>query len=229
MSSLKNAQKSHQKKYKERGQLSSRRHLGLLEKHKDYVARARDYHKKEKQLNILRKKASEKNPDEFYFKMISQKTTDGVHTIVNEKKYTAEQLKLMKSQNLNYINFKRNLERKKIEKLQNELHMIDDVANHQREHVFFVDTEKEAKKFRKKQATANPNESKDVKHRTNAKPEGKKKRAYRLLEQRIQRERQLDECRKGLELQKNLMGKGRRIKIKKDGHSAFKWKPQRKR
>ena len=37
---------------------------------------------------------------------------DGIHTIVNEKKYTAEQLKLMKSQNLNYINFKRNLERK---------------------------------------------------------------------------------------------------------------------
>ena len=33
-----------------------------------------------------------------------------MHTIQNEHKYTNEQLKLMKTQDLNYINFKRSVE-----------------------------------------------------------------------------------------------------------------------
>ena len=42
--------------------------------------RAKDFKQKEKRLNILRKKAEFKNPDEFYFGMVSAKLVDGVHT-----------------------------------------------------------------------------------------------------------------------------------------------------
>lgn len=58
---------------------ANRKKLGLLEKHKDYVERARDYHRKEDALNVLRNKARDRNPDEFYFKMVNTETRNGVH------------------------------------------------------------------------------------------------------------------------------------------------------
>lgn len=57
------------REHKERSQPSHRRKYGLLEKHKDYVERARDYHKKQDYLQTLRKKAAFRNPDEFYTAM----------------------------------------------------------------------------------------------------------------------------------------------------------------
>jgi hypothetical protein len=60
--------------HRERAQPASRKKLGLLEKHKDYVLRARDYHRKEKRIKSLREKARDRNPDEFYFGMINKKT-----------------------------------------------------------------------------------------------------------------------------------------------------------
>eukprot|EP00794_Sanderia_malayensis_P000340 gene340-973_t len=245
MSSLRNAQKGRQRQYKERGQLSNRKHLGLLEKHKDYVARARDYHKKEKQLRILRRKASERNPDEFYFKMVNQKTKEGVHTISKNKNYTADQLKLMKTQDLNYVNMKRNVERKKIEKLQGELHFLDNADNAGRQHVFFVDSAKEvqnfdpAKKLRTlpeflERAHNRPTSEMMEKSLNIADDhaelaEKKKGQSYKELEQRLKREKLLDETRMEMELQKKLMGKGRRRKIEDGDKGVYKWKRQRKR
>jgi len=57
-SSLRNAIK--RVAHKERSQPSWRKKLGLLEKHKDYVIRAKDYNKKKAYLNTLKVKASEK-------------------------------------------------------------------------------------------------------------------------------------------------------------------------
>ena len=48
--------------------------MGLLEKHKDYVERAKNYHVKERRLKGLRTKAAFRNPDEFYFKMLNAST-----------------------------------------------------------------------------------------------------------------------------------------------------------
>ena len=72
MSSLKNS--LHRRSHKERSQLSHRTRLGILEKHKDYVLRARDYHSKQDRLKRLAQKASERNKDEFYFGMNKQRT-----------------------------------------------------------------------------------------------------------------------------------------------------------
>jgi U3 small nucleolar RNA-associated protein 11 len=71
-SSLKNA--LHRRNHKERSQLAHRTKLGILEKHKDYVLRARDYHSKQDRLNRLKQKAAERNKDEFYFSMVREKT-----------------------------------------------------------------------------------------------------------------------------------------------------------
>ena len=71
-SSLRNS--LHRRNHKERSQLAHRSKLGILEKHKDYVQRARDYHSKQDRLNHLRQKAAERNQDEFYFSMVKEKT-----------------------------------------------------------------------------------------------------------------------------------------------------------
>lgn len=61
----------HRRQHKERGQLTHRKKLGLLEKHKDYVQRAKDHHSKRDRIKRLRQKALlEKNKDEFYFGMV---------------------------------------------------------------------------------------------------------------------------------------------------------------
>jgi U3 small nucleolar RNA-associated protein 11 len=165
MSSLRNAVR--QRTHRERGQLPSRKHLGHLEKHKDYVLRARDYHFKEKRLAALRQKAYFRNPDEFYFKMINTRTKDGVHIAERSEQLPEEMRKLLKTRDLNYVSYVRSIDRKKIDKLQGELQLVgamddeDDfipldgkVAEPSSNagpirptHTFFVDTEQEAKEF----------------------------------------------------------------------------------
>jgi Utp11 protein len=58
---------------------AARRKLGLLEKKSDYKARAADFQRKRATLASLRRKAEQRNPDEFYFAMEKQRTKGGVH------------------------------------------------------------------------------------------------------------------------------------------------------
>ena len=111
MSSLNNAHKS-QRTHRERHQPQARKKLGLLEKRSDYKARADDYNTKKATLKKLAKKTLNKNPDEFYHHMIGSGMKDGVHyEKTKQEVLTAEQVKLMQTQDLRYVTYKRNIER----------------------------------------------------------------------------------------------------------------------
>lgn len=51
-------------------------------------------------LQALKRKAEERNPDEFYFGMQKKKTKDGVHDgkLTVQNKYSQDELRLMKTQ-----------------------------------------------------------------------------------------------------------------------------------
>ena len=112
MSSFRNAVK--RKTHKERAQPESRKRFGLLEKHKDYVERARDYNKKKKRIQALQEKAAFRNPDEFYMKMQNMATKRGVHANLGEDSIDADTLKLFKTQDLSYVTLKKQSEQTKI-------------------------------------------------------------------------------------------------------------------
>ncbi|CAI5943088.1 unnamed protein product, partial [Closterium sp. NIES-64] len=104
MSSLRNVVK--RKAHKERAQPVARRRLGLLEKHKDYVLRAKDFHRKEDAIRTMREKAAMRNPDEFYFKMEHSRLNRGRHVRVEKEEWTEEEVRLMNSQDMGYIRTK---------------------------------------------------------------------------------------------------------------------------
>ncbi|KAJ8083742.1 hypothetical protein PM082_002508 [Marasmius tenuissimus] len=126
-SSLRNS--VHRRNHKERSQLAHRAKLGLLEKHADYVKRARDYHSKQDRLTRLKQKAAEKNKDEFYFSMAKEKTKGGVH--VKDRGNVAlptDMIKVLKTQDENYVRTMRASNMKKIDKLKNQLSNIIDLT-----------------------------------------------------------------------------------------------------
>lgn len=131
------------KQHRERAQPKERRRWGLLEKKKDYQLRAKDFHKKEAHLKLLRKKASERNPDEYYHGMVRRRTENGV--LVQEQKeeeLTPEQYKLYKTQDIGYIRVLVNTEKKKIDKLEKEL-----LLKSTGKHTVFVNDENTAREF----------------------------------------------------------------------------------
>ncbi|KAL4799020.1 small-subunit processome, partial [Aspergillus venezuelensis] len=69
MSSMRNAVQ--RRNHRERGQLQGREKWGILEKHKDYSLRAKDYSQKKQKIKRLEEKVRDRNPDEFAFGMMS--------------------------------------------------------------------------------------------------------------------------------------------------------------
>ncbi|KAI9648631.1 hypothetical protein NHQ30_003269 [Ciborinia camelliae] len=137
--------------YKERSQPEERKRWGLLEKHKDYSARARDFNKKKAKLKALKQKVLEKNPDEFYFGMVNRKGPSKTG-----KKYTGtvngdrgnqvlnqDAVRLFKTQDLGYVRTMRNKALKEVEELEQR---AVGIKGHGKKVVFVEDEEEQQEK-----------------------------------------------------------------------------------
>lgn len=93
----------------------------------------------------LSEKARQRNPDEFYHKMINATIKDGEHhTIQRQTSETKKNMKLDQLHDLALVGLKRQVEKNKADKLQSNLHLID-FGNKQNQHIFFVNDVKEVK------------------------------------------------------------------------------------
>lgn len=129
MSSLRNAVK--RITHKERSQPRARQHLGILEKKKDFVVRAKHHHTRTKQLATLREKAAQRNPDEFYFGMQRNQVINGKHTKTFEARNEElghlighDAVRIMKDQDLSYIRMQIQKDQSQIQKLETNLHFL---------------------------------------------------------------------------------------------------------
>lgn len=90
--------------HRERAQPLNRQRLGLLEKHKDYVHRARDYKSKKDRIKKLREKAAFRNKDEFYWGMVKGQTKGGVAIADRgNESLSTDMVRLLKSQDVGYV------------------------------------------------------------------------------------------------------------------------------
>lgn len=235
MSSLRNAVK--RVTHKERSQPDSRKKLGFLEKHKDYVERAKDFHKKQDYLKVLKKKAADRNPDEFYFKMHkSQVNSKGVHKEKKDGSLDQSVVKSLKTQDLGYIIHKKAVDDNKAARLKRSLHLIgedSEAVGKKRKHRVFVETEDEQAAFdpvahldtvpelighsfnrlRKAQLEKMAEEETMLSAEQLKKALDKRKKAYKELEARDKRASKLAGALQGLQTQRNLMGKGTKKKV----------------
>ncbi|XP_073015541.1 probable U3 small nucleolar RNA-associated protein 11 [Primulina eburnea] len=230
MLSLRNA--IPRKAHKERAQPHLRRKFWLLEKHKDYVIRARAYHQKEQTLLKLKEKAALRNPDEFYFKKIKTKIVGGVHKPeFQANKYTNEELMLMKTQDIGNILQKLQTEKKKIERLNGMLHSLDNQSSSK--HVYYADNgEEEAREVPKKVSEqGNPSAFKDLPNVILRKTYS----SYRELEARKKRLKGLEKIYTDMSMQKELQKRGKKRKLREDemvsptSRPVYKWRQERKR
>ena len=150
MSSLRNAVK--RIAHKERSQPQARAHFGILEKKKDYRQRAQDFHRKQDRIQAMRRKASMRNPDEFYFGMNNAEIHDGRHRKTQrarqeENGIAPETVRLMKDQDLSYVRLQKQRDARKVEKLKTSLHYLGVQVEEKRKHTIFVDSQQDADNF----------------------------------------------------------------------------------
>ncbi|XP_003741267.1 probable U3 small nucleolar RNA-associated protein 11 [Galendromus occidentalis] len=252
MSSFAKSQKTAQRIHKERHQLADRRHLGALEKKKDYRVRARDTNEKKAQIKRLRQKVLEKNSDEFYFHMKNAALVDGVHQDkVKGEEFSDEQLKLMQTQDLRYVQMKRLIETQKIEKLKANLHCIGLTEETPNTHTFFDEEGKPMKDVdlgEKFQTTPELAERKynrlslddfgvdEVVLKEEVLKDAAKeaKRKYRELESRVKREQALRVLEEKVQMKKLLLDKkhppkARVVEGSKSQAPVYVWAKERKR
>lgn len=237
MSVWKKATKLNQKTHRERKQPEERKHLGLLEKKKDYVNRAKDYNEKKATLKLLRRKALNKNPDEFYHHMINSKIDNGVHhEKETEEEDTPEQLQLMRTQDLKYITLKRTQELKKIERLQAQLHLQSVKCKSKNKHTYFKNNlEDNAGSSSSQLDNLTKVELPDIDLAELTQATLKRKRLYNELIRRINREKELAiiqqkiEMKKHIEMKKSVLPPKRLRKATKDRAPIYVWKYERKK
>jgi len=253
MSSLRNAVKG-QKFHRERHQPSARQHLGFLEKKRDYKLRANDDNKKKHQLKALRRKAQNRNPDEFYFHMVNSRTKEGRHhELQAEEDLPEEQLALLQSQDVRYIRQRRQLETRKLARLTAELHLLDAEGKPENTHTFFTESKKEARELDVAERMQTAPELLDrtynrptvaqlaqmapPKHTNEAQLDrilAEKKARYSELAKRVERQKVLGLMERRMDLKRHLQDK--KVLPPKKVHPGnagqapvYKWKTERKR
>lgn len=236
------------KQHKERSQILSRAKYGLLEKKKDYKLRADDYHKKEAALKALRLKAEQYNPDEYYHAMTRRKTDeDGIIiTDRGNESLSVAQVKLLKSQDVNYVRTMRLNEKEKAGKLRNQLNFKSNGK-----HTVFVDLDEHQDAFSaakyfdtdesfldrrenrlrlKQLETSDRLITQEIDHDSKDELKKKKVRQYKLLKEHMMREKQLRQVEERLELTREVMKKGDKKKmVDSNGNVVFNWKAMRKK
>lgn len=112
--------------HRERGQPLEREKWGVLEKHKDYSLRARDYEEKRARLKILRQKAAERNPDEFNYGMLKSKTNKG-KKLADRGNATLgpDVVRLLKTQDIGYLQCTLQKTQRAIQRLQHEFVLVE--------------------------------------------------------------------------------------------------------
>ena len=153
--------------HKERSQPQGRKHLGILEKKKDYKKRADDYHRKEDRIKVMQQKASMRNPDEFYFGMNKTQMKDGKHQVAvdnDRSNLSHDVIRLMKDQDLSYVRMQKQKDSKKVDRLKSSLHLMgvgedgdaigrsgggagNGANSKKRKHTIFLDNAEDAKNF----------------------------------------------------------------------------------
>lgn len=246
MSSLHRAFKSHQRVHRERVNVLTQ---GFLERKKDYQVRAAEYNRRNALIKTLKKKTLDKNPDEFHFGMKKARLVNGVHTQLlddDDEEVPVEELKLMETQDMNYVNYRRSIDIKKIEKLQNELHLIDSSVKPPNKHTFFVDSKEEKKNFdiadRMKMDKkllkmgfnfANPERLAKVSIDDIERSNEIKMLKYRRLENKMKREETLKAVNEKMLIKKHLLNKKEKAKklpkSQTGGQTVYHWKTERKK
>ncbi|KAL3246889.1 hypothetical protein ABHI18_012585 [Aspergillus niger] len=130
MSSMRNAVQ--RRNHRERGQLEGREKWGILEKHKDYSLRAKDYNTKKEKIKRLQEKVRDRNPDEFAFGMMSSSSArQGKHGAAGNRDSAAarglshDAIKLLKTQDAGYLRTVGERIRRQMEKLEEEVRLQD--------------------------------------------------------------------------------------------------------
>jgi U3 small nucleolar RNA-associated protein 11 len=240
--------------HRERAQPAARQKYGLLEKHKDYVERAKNFHRKEDRIKALRERATLRNPDEFYFGMEHAQTKNGIHDAGTENMKRAkargkEAEKTMKVQDGNWIMLQASKNKSKIDALKESIHFLETSQEQQPKHTIFVEDEEELetfdpakhfqtlpellpRKFNRPKVDVN-GDLLDIPEVNVALSDINHAKQVRCKELRLRLEahEKLEKMRRETDLGKQMMTKGAKIKVGVDGQgvAVYKWRNERKK
>ena len=202
-----------QKTKRERHQPANREGVGFLEKKKDYLKRAERAHRKQKFVSDLRKEVAQKNPDEFYFSMITDVKQRKLETKSKPlREFNKEQRLLLETRDQLYIQSKLTSHKRKLEALKQK------VPARPRESTKIFATVEEAREYQKRRKEEEALEET---------PEIRALKEEIAERQRIVNE--LQEVLDEMQLQKDL-NDGQATRLEDDeGNVSFVWEKERKR
>uniref|UniRef100_A0A7S1J8J9 U3 small nucleolar RNA-associated protein 11 n=1 Tax=Eutreptiella gymnastica TaxID=73025 RepID=A0A7S1J8J9_9EUGL len=221
--------------HKERTQPKARKRLGFLEKHKDYVKRAREYHRKEDVVKGFQREAAFKNPDEFAFGMHKVRVGEkGQHVKLASTTPNIAVKKSGNRRNRTYLQMQHKIDKQNIERLQGTLANLDEAGLHN-DHIVFAEDEDEAEEVMQKHKkrklgveTKVPRSKRDP--HVELRLRKAKAKQYNELEARQKRIEHVDKLLKYLDFEKKKMMPGMKKVVKlKDGTKQVKFKPERQK